>query len=101
MLDAFDAHSYGDNTYGLPALKKVFGDAVASKIASILGYREVDTNSTLEMMNNKYCVVSSAGTVRVLTFEHDGNRELPAFYSASDFRLYHSNKFVPGKKECR
>ena len=99
VLDAFDAHSHGDNTYGLPALKDQFGDAVAAKIASILGYREVDTDATLEMMNNKYCVVSSAGKVRVLTFEHDGHRELPAFYSASDFRLFHSNKFVPGKKE--
>lgn len=96
VLDASEAHARGDNTYGLPSIKEHFGDAVGTKIASMLGHREVDTDATLEQMNNKYCLVPYGGKVRILTFEHDGERELAAYYSASDFRLLHSNKLVPG-----
>jgi hypothetical protein len=94
-LDAAKAHARGENTYGLPALKEHFGEAVASKIASLLGHREVDTDVSLEQMNNRYCLVPYGGKARILTFENDGEREMATYYSASDFKLLHSNKIVP------
>jgi hypothetical protein len=92
--DSYESHRTGRNTWGLPALKEHLGDAVSDRIAKLLEYREVDTDATLERMNERYCVVPYNGKVRVMAFERELDRELPTFYSAADFKLLHDNKKI-------
>jgi hypothetical protein len=119
--DAAKAHTEGRNTYGLPALRDVFGKTVANKIADWLQYSEPwpapsgpaasDEDEILARLNAEYCVVRDGAKTRVLSFEPHiqrisdrltHHRLIPIFESFEDFRNFHANqriavgdKFIP------
>jgi hypothetical protein len=102
----FAATSYLDDGrgYGLPALKEFFGDEVGNRIAQILQYGEIDTNETLERMNEKFFVIPLRNKARVGTFKQDHtlNRLVATFFSVNDFKIleYHP-RIAVGEGENR
>ena len=88
------------NSYGLPAMAEMFGDAIAERLAKILHYREMDKQAALERLSEKYCIMPFGGKVRVLAFEQEIDRTVITFYSAADFSLLYGNVVInPGEDD--